>query len=69
MHIVNVQKALRARGVAPNSEDLIDKIFDGMAIMGRTPPYRGCLYCHRVGHKIRDCDRKGARKFNQNERK
>ena len=48
---------------------MVRRIFDGKAIMGMPPPYRGCRLCHRIGHRVKECpekQRKDSRQMGTN---
>lgn len=34
---------------------IVRSLFNGRAIMGSEPPFRGCHICHRIGHRVKDC--------------
>jgi DNA polymerase sigma len=60
IHFSSFQKRCRRLFKEPGADD-VRKLFNGRAIMGCEPPYRGCRICHRIGHRVKECPEKTLR--------
>lgn len=56
-HILKIQYQIDG-GLYLTPKKLASLLFDGMSITKVGPPLRGCLICHKIGHKVKECPEK-----------